>query len=417
MTSKERLVATLNHQEPDKVAVDFGSTAVTGIHCRIVEKLREHYGLEKHPVKVIEPFQMLGEVEPDLQEILGCDCAGVLGTGNMFGSTQQEYHLQKTHWGQEVLISTGISLEPQSDGSAYVYPQDDHSCSPCARMPQGCFFFNTIERQQEIDDDKLDPADNLEEFAPISDEILEHFGRAADEAAATGKGVVASFGGTALGDIALVPAMDLKHPKGIRSVAEWYMSTVIRADYIKEVFEREIDIAIENYKKLWARCGTKVDVVNLCGTDFGTQDSQFCSVEDYRDLYLPYYRRMTDWIHSNTTWKVFKHCCGSATPLIPSFIDSGFDILNPVQINAKNMDPCMLKREFGKDIVFWGGGVDTQKMLPFGTPEAVSAQVREEIEILGVGGGYVFNTIHNVQANVPVENIVALVDTLRDIRR
>lgn len=416
MTSKERLVATLGHKEPDKVAVDFGSTSVTGIHCRIVEKLREHYGLEKHPVKVHEPFQMLGMVEPDLQEAIGCDCEGVFGTGNMFGSTQMEYHLQKTHWGQEVLMSTGISLEPDAEGTAYVYPCDDRSCSPCAKMPDGCFFFNTIERQEEIDEDKLDPSDNLEEFGYITDEALEHFGKSVDAAALTGRGVVASFGGTALGDIALVPAMDLKHPKGIRSVAEWYMSTVIRTDYIKEVFERQMDIAIENYKKLWARCGSKVDVVFLCGTDFGTQDSQFCSVEAYRDLYLPYYRRMTDWIHSNTNWKVFKHCCGSATPLIPSFIDSGFDILNPVQINAKDMDPRMLKREFGKDIVFWGGGVDTQTILPFGTPEQVRKQVLEEIEILGKDGGFVFNTIHNVQANVPVENIVALVDTLREVR-
>lgn len=417
MTSKERLAATLDHQEPDKVVVDFGATSVTGIHCRIVEKLRDHYGLDRHPVKVFEPFQMLGEVEADLQEVIGCDCEGVFGTSNMFGSTQKEYHLQKTQWGQEVLMSTGISLERDTEGNAYVWPQDDHDCSPCAKMPSNCYFFNCLERQQEIDDDKLDPSDNLEEFGYISDEDLEHFALAADRAAATGKGVVASFGGTALGDIAMVPAMNLKHPKGVRSVAEWYMSTVIRADYIKEVFDHQADIAIENYKKLWARCGSKVDVVNLCGTDFGTQDSQFCSVEGYRDLYLPYYRRMTDWIHSNTTWKVFKHSCGSCTPLITSFIDSGFDILNPVQINAKNMDPRMLKREFGKDVVFWGGGVDTQKVLPFGTPDDVRRQVLEEIDILGAGGGYVFNTIHNVQANVPVENIVALIDTLREIRQ
>ena len=416
MTSKERLTATLNHQAPDKVAVDFGATTVTGIHCRIVEKLREYYGLEKHPVKVIEPFQMLGEVEPDLQEVIGCDCEPVFGTGNMFGSSQTEYHLQKTQWGQEVLISKGISLQKEADGCAYIYPADDRSCSPCAKMPDGCFFFNTIERQEEIDEGKLNPEDNLEEFGYISDETLDHFAAAADKAASTGRGVVASFGGTALGDIALVPAMDLKHPKGIRSVAEWYMSTVIRTDYIKEVFDRQMDIAIENYKKLWARCGSKVDVVFLCGTDFGTQDSQFCSVEGFRDLYLPYYRRITDWIHSNTTWKVFKHCCGSATPLIPSFIDSGIDILNPVQINAKGMDPRFLKKEYGRDLVFWGGGIDTQVILPFGTPDQVRKQVLEEIEILGSDGGFVFNSIHNVQANVPVENIVAVINTLREVR-
>ena len=417
MTSKERILATLDHREPDGLAVDFGATPMTGIHCRVVEKLRDYYGLEKRPVLVTDPFQMLGEVDAELREIIGCDCVSVGGPSNSFGTTQTEHHLQRTPWGQEVLISSGIDMTPAADGNVYIYPQNDRSCSPSGVMPEGCFFFNAKERNFTVDDDNLNPEDNLEEFRPVSDATLKHYVARIDKAAESGKAVVASFGGTALGDVAAVPGQSLKNPKGVRTVAEWYMSTVIRQDYIKEIFDRQTDIAVENLKKFWAAVGSKVDVVMLCGADFGTQESQFCSVETFRELWLPYYRKMTDWIHSNTTWKVFKHSCGAMVPLIPSIIDAGFDILNPVQINAKDMDPAMLKREFGKDLVFWGGGVDTQKVLPFGTPEQVRRQVREEAEILGAGGGFVFSSIHNVQANVPVENVVAMIEELKSLRK
>lgn len=417
MNSRERILATINHREPDRLAVDFGATSVTGIHCLVVEKLREYYGLEKRPVVVTDPYQMLGEVDSELREILGCDCVPIGGPSTKFGTSQIDRHLRRTPWGQEVLISSGIDLTPAPDGNIYIYPQNDRTCQPSGVMPGGCFFFNAIERQPEIDEDALDPGDNLEEYGPVSDTKLEHFIRKADEAALSGKAVVASFGGTALGDVSGIPGTALKQPKGIRSVAEWYMSTIIRPDYIKTMFDRQTDIAIENLKKYWAAIGSKVDVVSLCGADFGTQDSQFCSVETFRELWLPYYQKLTGWIHSNTTWKIFKHSCGSVVPLIPSFIDAGFDILNPVQINAKDMDPTMLKREFGKDLVFWGGGIDTQKVLPFGTPQQVREQVRTEVEILGAGGGYVFNTVHDIQANVPVENVVAMIDELNEIRK
>lgn len=417
MNSKERILATVNHRTPDRLAVDFGATSVTGIHCRIVEKLRDYYGLEKRPVVVTDPYQMLGEVDEELRGIMGCDCVPVGGPSTKFGTSQLDKHLQKTPWGQEVLISEGIDLTPSEDGNIYIYPQDDRSCNPSGVMPEGCFFFNAIERQPEINEDSLNPEDNLEEYGLISDAKLIHFVNKSAEASKSGKAVVASFGGTALGDVSGIPGTALRHPKGIRSVAEWYMSTVIRTDYIKEMFDKQTDIAIENYKKLWRTVGQNVDIVSLCGTDFGTQDSQFCSVETFRDLWLPYYRKMTEWIHSNTTWKVFKHSCGSVLPLIPSFIDAGFDILNPVQINAKDMDPAVLKREFGKDLVFWGGGVDTQTTLPFGTPQQVREQVRKEVEILGEGGGYVFNTVHDIQANVPIENVVAMIDELNELRK
>ncbi len=219
------------------------------------------------------------------------------------------------------------------------------------------------------------------------------------------EGVVANFGGTAIGDIALVPGMNLKHPRGIRDVADWYMSTLMRSDYLHQVFEKQTDIALQNLAKAKEASGDVVDVVFICGTDFGTQDSSFCSTEAFDELYAPYYKKINSWIHENTRWKTFKHSCGAVEPFMEHFIDSGFDIINPVQINAAGMDPMLLKEKYGDRLTFWGGGADTQKVLPFGSPEEVKAHVLKECEIFAPGGGFVFNTVHNIQANVPLSRM------------
>jgi uroporphyrinogen-III decarboxylase len=263
--------------------------------------------------------------------------------------------------------------------------------------------------------DNLKVEDNLEEFGHITPAELQYWKRQADSVRDGSKVVVASFGGTALGDIALVPAMNLKHPKGIRGVEEWYISTLIREDFVREIYDRQTDIALENMKLLWETVGNAVDVVFTCGTDFGTQNSTFCSPETFDSLWLPYYRKVNDWIHSNTTWKTFKHCCGAIEPLMSNFIEAGFDIINPVQINAAGMDPVKLKKEYGDKIVFWGGGVDTQGAFAFGTPAEVKEQVRRQCEILNRNGGFVFNTVHNIQANVPFENVVAMLEALSEL--
>lgn len=293
-----------------------------------------------------------------------------------------------------------------------IHPKGDLSAPASGRMPKNGFFFDAIIRQPPVEDEKLDPRDNLEEFAILSDENLAYFKQEAEKAFDTDRFVIANFGGTALGDIALVPAPFLKEPRGIRDVEEWYVSTVTRQDYLHKVFEKQTAIAVENLVRIHERVGDKIHAVFLCGTDFGTQSSTFCSEKTFRELYFPYYKIMNDWIHRYTSWKTFKHSCGAVRSLIPAFIECGFDILNPVQLSAANMDALELKKEFGKDIVFWGGGVDTQKTLALGTPDQVRIEVRERCEILGHDGGFVFNTVHNIQANTPIENVVAMIDTL-----
>lgn len=417
MTSKERIQTVLSHKEADRVTLDLGATTVTGMHCIIVEKLREYYGLEKRPVRIVDPFQMLGEVDDELLDILGIDTIPVWGRKNIFDIDEAHLHEQLTPWGQKVLVAEGIDFTPDEEGDIYIYAGNDRSYPPSAVMPDKCYFVNAIERQEPIDDDNLNSEDNLEEYGAISNEDLAYLKHGIEKAAESGKAVVAGLGGAGLGDVAFVPGMGLKDPKGIRSVVEWYMSTAMRQEYIHQVFERQIDMAIANYQKIWDAVGGKLDVVFTCGTDFGSQESQFCSLDTFRELWLPHYKKMNDWIHQHTTWKVFKHSCGAIVPILPGIVEAGFDIINPVQINAKDMDPTMLKKEYGKQLSFWGGGVDTQKILPFGKPGEVHDHVMRQCDILGKDGGFVFNTVHNIQANVPIENVVAMIDALNEIRR
>jgi hypothetical protein len=411
-TSKQNLKRTLNHEQPDRVVVDFGSTAVTGIHVLIVEKLRDYYGLEKRPVKVTEPYQMLGEIDPELISAMGIDVIGLISEKNMFGVPNENWKLHRTLWGQEVLFPGGFNYTYNSNGDILMYPEGDSSVPPSAMMPRSGYFFDALNRQEPIDDSKLKLEDNLEEFVPLTGPELDYWKKQIALVKDSTKGIVASFGGTALGDIALVPAIGLKNPGGIRGVEEWYISTLIREDFVKKIYDRQTDIAIENLKLLNDIAGDKVDVVFICGTDFGTQNSTFCSPETYARVWKPYYRKVNDWIHKNTSWKTFKHSCGAVETLMNQFIDSGFDIINPVQINAANMDPRRLKKNYGDKIVFWGGGVDTQGVFAFGTPDQVRDQVRLQCEILNNNGGFVFNTIHNIQANVPFANVVAMLETL-----
>lgn len=414
-TSRQNFLKTINHQQPERVVIDFGSTAVTGIHVRIVEKLRDYYGLEKRTVKVIEPYQMLGEVDEELIRAMNIDVIGLLSEKNMFGVPNRDWKPAKTPWGQEVLFPGGFNYTYTENGDILMYPEGDTTVRPSAMMPKTGFFFDALDRQEPFDDSKLRLEDNLEEFTLISDHDLEYWKQQAFRVENSGKGVIASLGGTALGDIALVPAIQLKNPRGIRGVSEWYISTLIREDFVKNIFDRQTDIAIENLRRIYGAIGNRIDAAFICGTDFGTQNSTFCSAETYERVWKPYYRKVNDWIHQNTGWKTFKHSCGAIESFLNLFIESGFDIINPVQINAAGMDPVLLKKKYGDRIVFWGGGVDTQGVFAFGTPYQVREQVKRQCGILNENGGFVFNSIHNIQANVPFENVVAMLETLKDL--
>ncbi len=419
MDSRERVAQALNHKTPDKLPVDFGSTSTTGIHVSVVYKLRQHFGLDKPgiPVKVIEPYQMLGEIADDLKEELGIDTAGISGPTTLYGYKKENWKLWKLWDGTPILVPEKFNTTINSDGSIYQYAEGDKNYPPCAIMPNRGYFFDTILRQKPFKEEELDPLDNTEEFKQLSKEDLEYIKSETDDKYYNTKyALIGSVAPSGFGDIALVPGPMLKDPQGIRDVTEWYISTLTRKSYIKRVFEVQCEVAIECYKSIYSAVGNKLTAVFVSGTDFGAQDRLFNSIENYRELFKPFHLKVNHWIHENTSWKTFIHTCGAIKELIPELIEAGFDILNPVQISAAGMDPLELKKKYGKYITFWGGGIDTQKTLATGSVSEVKNQVKKMIEIFNEDGGFVFNTVHNIQANVPFENILAMLEVIKQYR-
>ena len=319
---------------------------------------------------------------------------------------------------QQKLCDYGFNTQREPNGDLLLYPQGDRSVPASGHMPAGGYYFDVIVRQQPFKEEDLRVEDNTEEFSLLSDEETEHYRRCAEEFyTQTDKALVLNLGALSLGNIARVPGPALKSPRGIRDVEEWYVSLSSRRDYIYKVFERQTEFNLANVQKLYAAVGNRVSVVNLTGTDFGAQNGPLVSPQTYRNLFFPFHKMVNDWVHRNTTWKTFIHSCGSVWALVDDFIAAGFDILNPVQCSAARMNPFDLKSKFGNRITFWGGGVDTQATLPFGSPQEVREEVRERIRAFGPGGGFVFNAVHNIQALVPAENVLAMYRTAREYGR
>ena len=420
MNSRERIIKAIDHEDTDKLPVDFGGGLTTSIHVSMVYKLRQYYGLDKPgtPVKIIEPFMCIGEIKDDLREIFGSDVKMLHGSKAIF------FDFPNDGWkewampdGAPVLVPKLFNTEPNPDGSIFLYPQGDKSTSPSAKMPKNGYYFDAIIRQGDVDFNNLNPDDNKEEFGIINDKEIDFLQSQAESIYSETKYAIYSNAVfSSFGDIAAVPGMSMKNPKGIRDTTEWYIATVKYKDFVKEIFDYQCNIAIENYKKIYNAIGNKINITFIMGTDFGTQSGLFMSIESFKELYKPFIKRVNSWIHKNTKWKTLVHSCGSVYDLIPEFIDCGYDIYNPVQVSAAKMQPEKLKAEFGKYITFWGGGVDNQKILPFGTPKDVKKDVRKNIEIFSKGSGYVFANIHNMQVNIPIENVVAMIEVIQEYR-
>jgi hypothetical protein len=389
------------------------------MHVDSVYLLRQALHLDPPgtPVKVIDSYQLLGEIAPDLQGALGVDVVGLGRRNTNFAFPNDDWKPWMTSAGTPVLVPGKFNTIPEPNGNLLQYPEGDTSAPPSGRMPTGGYYFDAIIRQEPIDDEHLDPQDNLEQYTLLSDDDLAHIGREVERLAASGRAILANFGtGTSFGDVGGVPAVGLKHPKGIRDIEEYYISHHTRRDYIYEVFSGQCEIGLQNLARAYAVAGDRVTIVFVTATDLGAQQGPFISPRTYRELYMPFFTRVNDWVHTHTPWKTFLHSCGSLWRLLDDIVASGVDILNPVQTSAAEMDPAALKARYGDRLTFWGGGVDTQHVLPFGTPEEVRAMVRERMRVFGPGGGFVFNTIHNVQTGIPVANLLALYEAVRDYR-
>lgn len=416
MTSRERVRLTLEHEEPDRVPLDLGSSVVTGIHASTYSKLKEKLGISEGAVKVFEPLQMLAKVEEPVRQALGIDLVGIYPPGTIFGYLNENWKPFTLFDGTEVLISGNLKYKTLSDGSIIQYPQGDESAPPSGRMPREGYYFDIIPRQEKIDEINLDPKKWVEQtYFLFTDEDL----RVLEEQARwyygnTEYALFGNFGGGSFGDIAIVMGPHIPFPVGIRDQEEWYISHIQRREHIRELFSLQMEIGMKNIKMYHQAVGERIEVIEINGNDFGSQNGPLIAPEIYRDLYKPFHAEMNRWVHENTNWKTFFHTCGSLTGFLEDFIEAEVDILNPVQISASGNEPSFLKSNYGSDFVFWGGGIDPQRTLPFGSPGEVRKETKQNMEVFKPGGGFVCNNVHNIQAKVPIENVLSFFESAKE---
>ncbi len=419
MTSRERIKQALNHKAPDQIPLDLGGCGQTGINASTLYRLRAGLGLAEEPIDICEPFQLLGTVGEDLRAALGVDVVPLWNPTTLMGTSNRRTQAWRMPDGTPTLMADDFVFDVQANGATVAYPQGDRSVPPSVHMPAGGFFFDNIDRAPEFDEDNLTPredyADNYGLATPETCRYWAEASKALHEK--TDYAIMGVMGGMGLGDSAELPGPFVKHPRGIRTMQDWLVALSAYPEYVQAVFELQTDVMLQNLVKYKDAVGDRIECLFVSGTDFGTQSHTFISKQMFRDLFKPYYRKVNDWIHQNTPWKTFYHSCGAVYDFIPEFIDMGVDILNPVQCSAGGMEPRRLKAEFGKDIVFWGGGVNTQVTLPFGTPDEVYREVRERCDIFSTDGGFVFAAIHNIVGNVPLDNMLAMYRAFEDARR
>ncbi len=420
MTSRERLIETINHRDPGQVVVDFGSTAITGININAMVKMRKGLGLEDRILTMDEPLQLLGRVDEDLRQATGADVMGISNGYTIFGYKNRDWKKWTLHNGLEMMVSEEFRTSNDDKGNTYIYAQGDTNYPPAGSMPKsGYYFDNTTRSDACADDDDLNAREDYkEDFKVLTDEQLrfieDSVNRVWNE---TEYGMIYNGALCGIGDFALIPGPHVKQPKGIRDLPEFMMAHKLSPDYIHEIFEMQLEVGLKNAELLYQAAGDKIQIVYISGTDFGLQHGPFMSVDSFREFYKPYYTKISEWVHEHTGWKTFFHSCGSIVTFLQDFHECGADILNPVQISAEGMDPEMLKNKWGDKFVFWGGGINTQKTLPFGTPEECYDETMRNLKIFAPGGGYVFNTVHNIQGPTPMENMVAMLNAIRDYNK
>jgi uroporphyrinogen decarboxylase len=392
MNSRERVLCALDHRQPDRVPIDVGGTRQSGIAASTYHRLKQRLGLNT-PTRVYDVYQMLAEIERPVMERFGADVIGLQRPAVAFGIRNENWRPWQLFDGTPVEVPGGFNPAPDDKGDLILSYADG---SPMARMPNGGFYFDRLDRYPGAAN--ADP-DTLQ-LPLLSQEECDHLHAEAE----------AYYQNT---DFAIIAAMgppyELFFGLGTGDFQSWMITLATEPEYVDALLTRIVDAWLENLRHFVDAVGDRVQILQF-NDDLGTQDAPFLSVRMFRERIFPHYKRGLDWVHRNTRMKVFMHNDGAIASLIPTLIEMGVDILNPVQTTAAGMDPVTLKREFGDRIVFWGAACDCQHTLPFGTPDQVAQEVRESIRILGAGGGYVLASVHNIQANVPPENVIAMFD-------
>jgi uroporphyrinogen decarboxylase len=409
MTSRERILAAIEHREPDQVPVDLGATPSTGISAVAYGRLKQHLEIRGGHTRIYDVVQQVAQPEEAILDRFDID---VLDIGRTFNRRDADWHDTTLLDGQAAQYPAGFHPELQPDGSRIVRQT---SGVEIARMPaRGWFFDQTCfpwAGGYPEDMDGLDEAMGKVPWAALAISPWDHAGEPEFWAALRERTHVLGRGSNR----ALMVGCGC-------NLFEW--GTFIRrldnflADLVIDPVnvERFLDALLERHlaflEKVCAAVGDAADVVRF-GDDLGADGGPFMSPATYRRFFKPRHAQLCACVRRNSRMKTYLHSCGSVYRLMPDLIEAGFDVINPVQTSSRDMEPERLKREFGKDICFWGGGCDTQRILNLGTPAEVRDHVRRRIDIFAPGGGFVFAAIHNILPEVPPENVVAMFDALR----
>ena len=397
MTSKERVLKAIRHKETDKLPVDLGGSLVTGIHIFSYNSLRQALGVSSGLPVLIDTSQMLALVEKEVIEVLQVDTVPLMGVYDPMGvKNGVGYKTFSFPNGLKCLVSKDFNPKQESDGSFYIEKGGNLFC-----MPSGGFYFDLrrpalkgVKTIKEITE-KFD-------LSPFSKEEADYYKREALKLKGTDKAVIGEMFAT----------YEVEFYFGYE---EAYIILFENKTLIMDFLELITDMYIKNFDIFNSSVGNVVDIL-VVYKDLGNQLGPSISPDLAREVFFPSMKRFVEYVKTHSDYAIMLHTCGAVYEFIPDIIDCGFDILNPVQISARGMDPEKLKRDFGKDICFWGGGVDTQKTLPFCKPDEIRAEVRKNCSIFAKGGGFVFTPVHNVQANVPPENVIAAFSEANDFK-
>lgn len=389
MTSRERVLKTLRHEEPDKVPIDFGAMRSTGIMAIAYNRLKAYLGLSGGYTRVYDVPQQLAEPEPAVLERFQVDVVDLANTMGRHPEDWLDWPLPDGSPGQ-----VHRSSYPVRRNGEWVLMDGDRVA---ARMPQGVLYFESCNPPLASASSSRD----IKSYAwpVLTDEML----RVLEEQASflydeTDYAIMGGFGGNIL-----------EWGQSLRGWDTFMMDLAGNRAFAEDLMDTMVEVHLKNLQAYLQAVGDYIQLIQM-GDDLGTQKGPQLSPDMYRELIKPRHKAVYQYVKQHSKVHVFLHSCGSIYALIPDLIDAGVEVLNPVQTSAKDMEPARLKKEFGDRLTFWGGGVDTQSLLPEGTPEEIAAQVEERMRIFAPGGGYVFTQVHNIQANVPPENVVAAYD-------
>lgn len=402
MISRERVLRAVNFQRPDRVPIDLGGMRASGINAVVYERLKNGMGINT-PTKINDTMQVLAEVELEVLERLHIDVVP-LDAGNVewSGMEAEQGKKRRLFCGLEVYFPPDSNITEERDGS---WALRNGEGDIYARMPKGGYYFDFIRptmASKRIDPALFKPSETVPEKKLETISQRARFLHEETDKAILGWGACITLMG-----LSALLAENITQD----SLDEWLIMLVTEKETAHDMMGRYVEAVIKRMKLYHEAVGDRVFAWGIASDDAGTQRAELIAPELFAEMIKPHYRRLCDWVHKNTRWKTFLHSCGSIYHYIPEWIEAGVDILNPVQISAANMEPGRLMESFGGKIVFWGGGCDTQKVLPLGTPQEVREHVRENLNAFTRNdGGYVFNQVHNIQQNVPVENVEAMLE-------